>query len=65
MGKNWVHIRDGSGSVKGKDYDVALTTQEKAKIDDVVLVSGVVSIDKEIEMGMKYPLLIEDAKLGR
>lgn len=64
MGKNWMHIRDGSGSVKDKNIDLTVTTQENLpKIGDTVLVTGKVATDQDLGFGYKYDVLVEDAKL--
>ena len=64
MGRNWLHIRDGSGAA-GKDNDLTVTTAEKAAIGDVVIVKGTVRIDKDFGAGYSYPVIVEDAKLGK
>jgi hypothetical protein len=63
MGKNWIHLRDGSGSVANSTNDVLVTTLSQAKIGDVVLVKGVVHIDKDFGSGYSYKVLIEEATL--
>jgi hypothetical protein len=62
MGRNWLHIRDGSGTA-GKDNDLTVTTSDKAAVGDVVLVKGKVQIDRDFGAGYSYPVIIEDAKL--
>jgi hypothetical protein len=64
MGRNWLHIRDGSGSA-GKDNDLTVTTADKAAVGDVVLVKGKVQVDKDFGAGYSYPVIVEDAKLGK
>ena len=64
MGRNWLHIRDGSGTA-GKDNDLTITTAEKAAVGDVVLVKGTVRVDKDFGAGYSYPVIIEDAKIGK
>jgi hypothetical protein len=65
MGKNWVHLRDGTGTA-GKDNDVTVTTQDEARRGEVVTVQGTVAIDQDIGMGgQPYPVIIEDAKVTR
>ena len=59
MGKNWFHLRDGSGSEGNNDLTV--TTASEVKVGDTVLVSGVVSADKDFGAGYKYALVIENA----
>ena len=63
MGRNWLHVRDGSGSKATKDNDLTVTTEATAKVGDVVTVSGAVSIDKDFGAGYAYPVIIENAKL--
>jgi hypothetical protein len=64
MGKNWLHLRDGTG-VAGKDNDVTVTTQDDARKGDVVVVQGTVAVDQNIGMGTPYPVIIQDAKVSR
>src|SRR4029077_9763026 len=55
MGKNWIHLRDGSS-----DKDITVTTDAVANVGDVVVVSGVLSVDKDFGAGYTYPVIIED-----
>lgn len=64
MGRNWLHIQDGSGTA-GKDDDLALTSKDMAAVGDVVTVSGAVSTDKDFGAGYSYPVIIEDAKVAK
>lgn len=63
MGKNWVHLRDGTGS-EGSN-DILVTTQNQAKAGDVVTVKGVVRNDKDFGAGYSYKVLIEEATLQK
>jgi hypothetical protein len=63
MGRNWLHVRDGSGSRAAKDNDLTVTTDANAKVGDVVTVTGVVSVDKDFGAGYAYPVIVESAKL--
>ena len=63
MGKNWIHLRDGSGSASDNSNDVLVTTSALAQVGDVVTVSGVVRVDKDFGAGYVYKVLIEEAKL--
>jgi hypothetical protein len=65
MGKNWIHLRDGSGSRAEGNDDITVTTDEVAKVGDVVTVSGTVHIDKDFGAGYLYPVIVEDAKLHK
>jgi GW (Gly-Tryp) dipeptide domain len=63
MGKNWLHIRDGSGEADDRDNDLAITTAAETKVGDTVLVSGVLTTKKDFGAGYKYAVIIQDAKV--
>jgi len=65
LGKNWIHLRDGSGSAADGTNDVLVTTTDEAKIDDVVLVKGVVHLDRDFGSGYSYQVLIEEASVKK
>lgn len=65
MGKNFVHLRDGSGSPDKKNNDVTLTTADAAAVGDVVTAKGTLILDKDFGAGYAYPVLIEDAKVSK
>ncbi len=61
MGKNWLHLRDGSG--QGPTADLTVTTAAKAEVGDVVIARGVLRLDRDFGAGYKYNVVLEDAKL--
>jgi hypothetical protein len=63
MGKNWIHLRDGSGSAADNSNDILVTTANAAKMGDVLTVKGTVRTDKDFGAGYAYKVLIEDATL--
>ena len=65
MGKNWIHLRDGSGSSEKSDNDITVTTSDTAVVGDVVVISGVVHVDKDFGAGYRYPVIIEEAKVTK
>jgi len=65
MGKNWLHLRDGSGSAADRTDDLVVTTLDETKIGDVVVVKGVVRTDINLGSGYAYNVLVEDAKLQK
>jgi hypothetical protein len=65
MGKNWAHLRDGSGSAKDNTNDVLVTTKDEVKLGDVVTVKGVVRTDKDFGAGYTYKVLVEDAAVQK
>ena len=63
MGKNWLHIQDGSGDAAAGTNDLTVTTNAVAKAGDTVLVGGKLAIDRDFGAGYKYDVIIEDAKV--
>ncbi|VVC83180.1 nucleotide-binding protein [Sideroxydans sp. CL21] len=63
MGKNWIHLRDGSGSAADDSNDILVTSTNETKLNDVVTVKGVVHNDEDFGAGYAYKVLIEDASL--
>jgi hypothetical protein len=61
MGKNWVHLRDGTGEKADGSDDLLVTTQEMTKVGDVVLATGVVQVDVDYA----YKVLVGEAKLAK
>ncbi len=65
MGKNWLHLRDGSGSASDGSNDVIVTTKDSAAVGDVVSARGTVRTDVTVGPGYAYEVLIEDAALRK
>ena len=63
MGKNWLHIQDGSGSADQSDNDLTVTTATPAKVGDTVRVNGSVTTNKDFGAGYKYAVILDDAKV--
>ena len=63
MGRNWVHLRDGSGSAADESNELLVTTTDMVKVGDVVTARGVVAVDKDFGAGYAYRVLLEQARL--
>ena len=61
MGKNWIHIQDGTNS-EGS-FDLTLTTQDLAEIGDEVTFKGKLTLEKNFGSGYFYDVIMEDAVL--
>lgn len=62
LGKNWVHLKDGSGDAAKKSDDLTFTTTETFTVGDVVVMKGTVAVDKDFGAGYVYPVIVEGAK---
>jgi hypothetical protein len=65
MGRNWIHIQDGSGDPASGNHDVAVTSSGEASVGDLVLVRGTVAIDRDFGGGYHYGVLVEEASVTR
>jgi hypothetical protein len=59
MGRNWVHIRDGSG----EGLDLTITTSENVQLNEVVTFEGIITLDKDFGAGYQYDIIMEQASL--
>jgi hypothetical protein len=65
MNRNWLHVRDGSGTDAAQDNDLIITTADTVQVGDEVTATGVVHTDKDLGSGYAYKVLIEDAKITK
>lgn len=63
MDKNWIHLRDGSGSHASGDFNLVVTSKSIPAEGEVVLVTGTLYKDKDFGGGYKYQVIVEDAEL--
>ena len=61
MGKNWIHLQDGTGAAGSNDLTV--TTSASAQMGDTVIVKGALVVDKDFGYGYAYDVIIEDAEV--
>jgi uncharacterized protein YcfL len=62
MGRNWVHIQDGTGDEN--NYDLTLTTDDNVQVGQIVVVEGYVTLNKDFGSGYKYDIILEDSKVS-
>lgn len=61
MYRNWIHIQDGT-NFHG-NFDLTVTTSETAKVGDVIIIEGKVTLDKDFGYGYHYKVLLEEGKI--
>jgi hypothetical protein len=65
MDKNWVHLRDGSGSAADNSNDILVTSKDEPKVGDTVVAMGVVKTDVDLGSGYAYKVLVEDVSFRK
>ncbi|WP_310451052.1 hypothetical protein [Sulfuritalea sp.] len=63
MGRNFVHVQDGTGDAATATNNLIVTSKQTAAVGDQVTVSGVVVVNRDFGAGYSYPLLIEEASI--
>jgi hypothetical protein len=59
MGRNWVHIQDGTAD--GDNFDLTITTDDEPQVGDIVTYSGVLNLEVDFSYGYYYEVIVEDA----
>ncbi len=63
MGKNWIHLQDGTGDPAQKNHDLVVTTSGEAKKGDIVTIEGTLHHDKDFGAGYRYDAIVEEAEI--
>ena len=61
MGKNWVHIQDGTEF--GGKFDLTITTKGLPNVGAIIGFEGTIRTDKDFGAGYRYDVIIEDAEM--
>lgn len=61
MGKNWIHLQDGSKDNDGNPFDLTASTQENIVLGSVITIEGIIGVDKDFGAGYHYPVILEEA----
>ncbi len=63
MGKNWIHLQDGSGDVGQGTNDLTVTSVDAASVGQTVSVTGTVHTNRDFGSGYVYRVIVEDGKV--
>jgi len=64
LGRNWLHLQDGSGSVDQGTHDLTVTSDQTAAVGDTVTATGIVAVDKDFGAGYTYAVILEQASIA-
>lgn len=64
MGRNFVHVQDGSGDAGAGSNNLIVTSKDTAQVGQQVAVSGKVTLNRDFGAGYMYPLLLEEASIA-
>ncbi len=60
MGKNWIHIQDGTNDGEG-NFDLTVTSADLADAGDEITLKGKIILNKDFGYGYSYEVIMEDA----
>ena len=63
MGKNWLHLQDGTGNQAAGTNDLVVTTDALPEVGAVVTIKGNLSRDRDFGAGYFYGVIIENAEV--
>jgi len=63
LGRNWIHIQDGTGSPKEGTDDLTVTSDAAATVGSVVTFAGTIAVDKDFGAGYAYPVMLESGAI--
>lgn len=63
MGKNWMHLQDGSGDAAKGTNDITVVSMDEVAKGQTVTIKGTVSTSKDFGAGYKYAIIVENAKV--
>ena len=61
MNANWFHMQDGT-DFEG-EFDLTVTTSAEVKLDQIVTIKGMVTLNKDFGAGYFYAIIIEQAEI--
>ncbi|TAK01138.1 DNA-binding protein [bacterium] len=65
MGKNWIHLQDGSGDPSKGTNDIVVTSRDLPAVGDTVTAKGALFKDKDFGQGYSYSVIVEQASVKK
>lgn len=65
MGRNWIHLQDGTGDPMKNSHDLVVTSSEAVETGQVVVAEGTLAADKDFGAGYKYSAIVEQAVISQ
>jgi hypothetical protein len=63
MGRNWMHLQDGSGDAKQGTNDITVTSKDGSALGETVTIRGTLHANRDFGAGYSYVIIVEDAKV--
>jgi hypothetical protein len=63
MGRNWIHLQDGTGDPMQNTHDLVVTTTSEVGSPEVITIEGTLTADKDFGAGYKYEVIVENGTI--
>jgi hypothetical protein len=63
MGRNWIHLQDGSGDAGAGTNDILVTSSDSTTVGEIILIEGTVATNKDFGSGYSYAIIVENARV--
>jgi hypothetical protein len=63
MGRNFIHIQDGSGDAADGSNDLTVTSKEATAVGETVVLTGTIILNKDFGAGYSFPVMMEGASI--
>lgn len=63
MGRNWIHIQDGTGDPLKNSHDLVITSAAIPQKDEIIVARGVLGVNKDFGAGYRYGVILEEAEI--
>jgi hypothetical protein len=61
MGRNWIHLQDGSGNPMQNTHDLVITSDATVEVDSIVTFEGILAANRDFGAGYTYQAIVESA----
>jgi len=65
LGKNWIHVQDGTGEAVKKNNNLVFTSKDKPKVGDIITITGTLAMNRDFGSGYKYKVIVENATIKK
>ena len=65
MGRNWIHLQDGSGDPLQNTHDLVATSSASPADGEIIVVEGKLAANKDFGAGYSYVAIIEEAVVSK
>ncbi len=63
MGRNWIHIQDGTGNPLKNTHDLVITTAAIPQKDEIIIAKGILGVNRDFGAGYSYGVILEQAEI--